>query len=228
MDNKEFIDVFEKYSFTWEEEYGIHEIKFNKYNIEELSILLEEEEDISPILPFFEDTMYLDVWVCICNKKPNFFLKKIKEYQETLIKTVVNEMFYMNTQSINAFIENEENEFIFSGKKSVSFTREMKILLLIAAKIDKSLCTTICQLINNQLNHKLEKNNEIKNLWININVNDDGSINVNKLIFEKFKNFLLNNREYISEYKNDIVELYELLQITNNNDMKEIKEILFK
>lgn len=232
---------FKRYFIGW---HTLHETKkFDKYekiffDLDEITNNLLKMESISSMLQYFDNTMYFELWVDLCSKNSEFFLKKARSYKNKIIDNICENLYYLSENSLMAYLNCEELDFeneidietnTIVGKK-VSINRVYKILARIIQKLDPKLFCAIKDIILYKLNLKKNSNKEITKIWKSFSISKEGRVQVSSNTMSLVLEFVRNNKDYILEYKSDILSMYGLLfdlAVENLDELEKELYILF-
>lgn len=227
---------FKKYFIEWNIENDIkkYEIdeEFHLADLREAIIETSIETSIEPILKYFKKSMYLDIWVDICDNSPKYFLDVIDPLVDKIIEVICEGLYYLGEKSIDQFIHSDKLDFepvidletneVIENK--VTATKTCKTLLLILEKLNINKFNEIKSIIIYKVNFKNNNNNKMHELWNNFNVLPDGKLEYSNDIIKNILKFIDSNSNDISLCKNELSELIDILKILNVEGIEKIEE----
>lgn len=226
---KKLKEMFEEYYIAWNIKYGIKHYP-NQVNYEKISKEIIKIKDIHEILDYFEKSMYLDLWVQICDKDKNFFIQKVLQYQGSIISSISEEIHYLGEKDVIGFIHSNVGDFenkidIETNEivgKMVTKVKSSKNLLLIIQKLDTNLYNEFIYEINKRINKIGENKEQILFLWNCIEVEKDGSSCIKDM--DILNQYIIDNKDHID--KEELSMFCDYLEMAKIKGIDKIKSTI--
>lgn len=221
---KNMLNIFKLYYIGWHQKNDTRDYKeFGNIqgNIGRYEKILKTG-NLEEYLSNFEDTMYLELWVDVCEQNKKFFISEISKYTDDIIENVTEILFYISSNSISDYIKYSKLDFVLNkeGQKTVSPVKKYKTCLMILKKLDSVQYDVIEQKVNNALVVKYQDALLIKKMWNTINIKLDGSFSVSSKAVSVFNEIAENNADFIERNKEEVEDFYKLVFHTDENILK--------
>lgn len=213
----------------------IHNLKKMNLNLEDIKNYTKDVKEISSIKKYFKDTLFLDIWIELCNLDIKFFKEESISIINNHICDIVNALHYISGTTLDEYLEYNDEDFIpiyseedFSVKAyEVGESLKIKNCLLILRKLDLVLYNSIEMKVQRELTKKLKNMEFVKKLWNTIDVKEDGKVSLNKsslmslkLLFKKYPNAKEECFEEVNNY-------YNYLKLSKEKQIKLVEELIF-
>lgn len=230
-------NLFKLYYIAWQQKNKIRdysEFKDLEFKLEYLKENIKKLNNISNIEQYFTHTMYLDVWVDICDKNINFFIEKCLIYINKFIPNIVDTLYYISSNDLQEYLHYDKEDFIpifndnnfVVSRKEISKNLKIKNLLLIIKKLDNNLYNSINYQIKAKLKTKINSIYCIKELWNTIGIEENGKVNFNNKSFKELEKLLISHPNLIKDYPDELNNYLSLLQYSKINNFEKIKKML--
>lgn len=242
-------NLFKLYYLTWikknnikvsykdklNDEKDVYELKKMSLNLEDIKNYTKDIKEISSIKKYFKNTIFLDIWIQLCNLDNKFFKEETFSIINKNITNIVETLYYISGNSLEEYIEYTDEDFspIFSEEDfsvigyEIGDNLRIKNALIILKQVDFELFMSIQSKVRKELTKKINNIDFVKQLWNTLEIKDNGKVEINKETLKSLEELL---RKYPSAKKSCLEELtnyYELLKLSKEKQLAKIKELLF-